>query len=91
MSPDEFDLFLTYLYSFGNKRVKYKLSFFLDFPDAQNMKYSLVQYFSHIRQTQSPNWSIIPADARRDDWLGLGLKEDMDVRKMVDGLLHVES
>ena len=28
MSPDEFDLFLTYLYLFGNKRVKYKLSFF---------------------------------------------------------------
>ena len=28
MSPDEFDLFSTYLYLFGNKRVKYKLSFF---------------------------------------------------------------
>jgi len=28
MSLDEFDLFLTYLYLFGNKRVKYKLSFF---------------------------------------------------------------
>jgi hypothetical protein len=28
MSPDEFDLFLTYLYIFGNKCVKYKLSFF---------------------------------------------------------------
>jgi len=33
MSLDEFDLFLTrtYLYLFGNKRVKYKLSFFLIF------------------------------------------------------------
>jgi hypothetical protein len=29
MSSDEFDLFSTYLYLFGNKRVKYKLSFFL--------------------------------------------------------------
>ena len=28
MSPDEFDLFSTYLYLFSNKRVKYKLSFF---------------------------------------------------------------
>jgi hypothetical protein len=28
MSSDEFDLFLTYLYLFGNKHVKYKLSFF---------------------------------------------------------------
>jgi len=28
ISPDEFDLFSTYLYLFGNKRVKYKLSFF---------------------------------------------------------------
>jgi hypothetical protein len=28
MSPDEFDLFSTYLYLFGNKHVKYKLSFF---------------------------------------------------------------
>ena len=36
MSLDEFDLFSTYLYLFGNKRVKYKLSFFFlsDFPDA---------------------------------------------------------
>jgi hypothetical protein len=31
MSPDEFDLFLTYLYLFWNKHVKYKLSFFLIF------------------------------------------------------------
>jgi hypothetical protein len=31
MSPDEFDLFSTYLYLFRNKRVKYKLSFFLIF------------------------------------------------------------
>jgi hypothetical protein len=28
MSPDEFDLFLTYLYLFSNKCVKDKLSFF---------------------------------------------------------------
>ena len=34
MSPDEFDLFSTYLYLFGNKHVKYKLSFFSGFPDA---------------------------------------------------------
>ncbi|KIM92337.1 hypothetical protein PILCRDRAFT_83529 [Piloderma croceum F 1598] len=54
-------------------------------------KYSLVQDFSHIRQTQSPNWSIIPAGARRHDWLGLGLKEDMDVRKAVDELLPATS
>ena len=35
MFPDEFDLFSTYLYLFGNKHVKYKLRFFflLDFPD----------------------------------------------------------
>jgi hypothetical protein len=38
MSLDEFDLFLTYLYLFGNKRVKYKLSFFSDFPDVQGVK-----------------------------------------------------
>jgi hypothetical protein len=28
MSPNEFDLFSTYLYLFGNKRVKYKLKNF---------------------------------------------------------------
>ena len=56
-------------------------------PHPQDTKYSSVQDFSHIRQTQSPNWSIIPAGAQRDDWLGLGLKEDMDVRKVVDELL----
>ena len=34
MSPDEFNLFLMYLYLSGNKCVKYKLSFFFpDFPD----------------------------------------------------------
>ena len=34
MSPDESDLFSTYLYLFGNKHVKYKLRFFFsDFPD----------------------------------------------------------
>jgi hypothetical protein len=40
MSPDEFDLFSTYLYLFGNKRIKYKLSFFSDFPDGGNVRIS---------------------------------------------------
>jgi len=37
MSPDEFYLFFTYLYLFGNKRVKCKSSFFFlsGFPDAE--------------------------------------------------------
>jgi hypothetical protein len=37
MSPDEFDLFLTYLYLFSNKDVKYKLSFIFYFPDVSSV------------------------------------------------------
>jgi hypothetical protein len=43
MSPDEFDLFLTYLYLFGNKRVKYKLSFFWVF-----LMYDTEQKTTHV-------------------------------------------
>jgi hypothetical protein len=48
MSPDEFDLFLTYLYLFGNKRVKYKLSFFLGFPDDYGTDYGTEQKTIHV-------------------------------------------
>jgi hypothetical protein len=47
MSPDEFDLFLTYLYLFGNKRVKYKLSFTAD-RGGYNMYTYVLAILKHI-------------------------------------------
>jgi hypothetical protein len=54
-------------------------------------KYTSVQDFSHIRSTQSPNWSIMPDDARRDDWLGLDVQEGGDIKKLLDELLPAMS
>jgi hypothetical protein len=50
MSLDEFDLFLTYLYLFSNKCVKYKLSFFRIFlmyrhkPHGHNITSTAIRY-----------------------------------------------
>jgi len=49
--------------------------------------YSSVQDFSHIRPTQSPNWSIMPDGARSTDWLGLALRRDSDIEKLLNELL----
>ena len=50
MSPDEFDLFSTYLYLFGNKHVKFKLSFFRIF-----LMYFVLTYTSH-RQLETSQY-----------------------------------